>query len=186
MLDWKILASAFIALVIVSFILLEGFGAVNFFSNTFGSIGEWFGSSPFGGMVPGSEGKHVSVMLYPSNLTLEPEGEVNIETGSVNLTGFAGGIHSDFDRNIIVLKETGSKLEVAVPMRNVRIEGFRLDKFSLDDARFMIAPNITAENGTIEFRDFSGSATFKSGGLELVGNVSTLTAKIGELNLDLN
>lgn len=184
MFDWKVLASAFIALVVVSFILLEGFGAVNFFSNTFGSIGEWFGSSPFGGIVD-SGSKHVSVTLYPSNLTFEPKNDVNIETGSVNLTGFRGTINSNFIDGVIILKESGSKLKVAVPMRNVVIREFMLDSLSIEEYKFMIAPNITTENGSIEFKDFSGVATFRSGGIELDGNVTSLTAKIGELNIDL-
>jgi hypothetical protein len=69
MLDWKVLASAFIALLIVSFILLGSFGSSGFFPNIISGIGDLFGSSPFGDIVPSSAtGKRVTITLYPSNL----------------------------------------------------------------------------------------------------------------------
>jgi len=188
MIDWKILASAFIALLVVSFILMEGFGTTSFFSGTLGSIGEWFGSSPFGDLVPVADarGKHVNIMLYTDNLTLESSGEIGIETGTVNMTGFSGSIHVDFERGNLVLAESETKLKVTVPIKNIRMSGFTLDKLSLENSRFAIEPDISTENGTIEIKDFFGSVTAKENGLELDGNVTRLTTKIGDLSWELS
>ena len=188
MLDWKILASALIALLVVSFILLEGFGSFSIFSGTVNSIGEWFGSSPFGGLVPAGDAgsKHVTIMLYPSNLTLEPDGEIGIQTGTMNITGFVGTIQADFVDGILVLNEKGSDLKVAIPLKNVRMDGFALEMLVLEEAGFMIEPNMTADNGTIEIENFVGMVTAKHNGLELDGNISKLTAKIGELEWEMS
>jgi len=187
MLDWKVLASAFIAMIIVTIIMLEGFGASSFLSGGMSFISEWFGSSPFGGLVSGgSDGKQVTVTLYQPNLTLRPQEEVEIETVTVNISGFVGDIHADFDSKILVLYESGSDLKVAFPLKNIRISGFKINKLQLENSNFMIEPNITTDNGTIEMKDFFGTVTTKTNGLEFQGNVSELSAKIGDLSWELS
>jgi len=177
MLDWKVLASAIIALLVVSFILLEGFGATTFFSGTISSIGEWFGSSPFGSIVPGSEGRRVTIRLYPENLTLEPEGEVEISTKTSTFTGFKGSINMNLEDRVMTLSEEGSTFRAMIPSSNVTISGFRLSRLSLEEAKFDIEPDITTENGTINIRDFVGTCVTKADALELEGNVSALAGK---------
>jgi hypothetical protein len=185
MIDWKVLASAFIALLIVSFILLEGFGATSIFSGTINSLGEWFGSSPFGGIVPDAGGKRVTIRLYPTNITLEPDGEVDISTKTSTFTGFRGSININLEDRIMTLSEEGSKFKAMIPSNNVTISGFRLAKLSLEETKFDIEPDITADNGTIEIKDFFGTCTTRADVLELQGNVSALSAIMGDLEWEM-
>ena len=187
MIDWKILASAFIALLVVSFILLGGFGLGGLFSGGINAIGEWFGSSPFGGFLSSQETdtKSVTVRLFPSNITLKPDDEVVIEAGTMNLTGFRGHMQMDFEGNAAVLAEDNTKLKVTIPLEGVKISGLRLAKLSLSGMKFTVEPNVTTSNGTIRITGFSGSASTTADALELRGNISKLVAKIGDLEWEM-
>jgi len=188
MLDWKILVSAIVALIVVLFILVGGFGLGGFFSDTMGGIGSWFGSSPFGGLVSGdgTDSKFVTILLYPPNLTLEPDSEVSIYAGTMDLTGFKGSIDMDFENDTIALAESNSKLRVTIPSNSTTITDLMLAQVSLQHTKFMIEPDLTTNNGTINIHGFSGSAMVKIDGLELRGNVSKLSANIGDLDWEMS
>ena len=166
--------------------MLGGFGVGDAFLDAGSVIGEWFGSSPFGGMLPhGDNSKAVAVVLYPSNVTIDTEGDVIIETNTVNFTEFNGALHFDSEGNVLSLKPKAGGFSAVVPRRNVHINGLKLSKLSLNGIRFVIEPNMTTSNGTITLENFVGNATVDNGMLVLTGNVTRLNAIVGGIEWEM-
>lgn len=186
MIDWKVLASAFIALLIVSFLLVDGLSTGGILSGVFGALGTWFGSSPFGDFVPnGHINKQVTIAVFPDNLTIETNGAVEIGTDTLDMSGFDGTLDMDFKNNIVTLAEKGSALKINLTLEGLIIPLIKINKISLTGIEFSIQPNVTTNDGEIDFSGFSGSLNANSGGLEFSGNVTELSGKIGDLNLDM-
>ena len=121
----------------------------------------------------------------PENITLKPEGEVEIITKTSTFTGFKGSININLEGRAITLSEDGSTFKAMIPSDNVTISGFRLARLSLEETKFDIEPDITTENGTINIRDFVGNCTAVADALELQGNVSALSAAMGDLEWEM-
>ena len=157
--DWKILAASFAALVIVSSILLGGFGLGNFFSDIISTIGEFLGSSPFSGTQPSSSDLAVSIVLYPSEFSLKTEHGINLsigpETGSVNLEMFDGEISVDYQNDIISFRPENTELSIDLPLQDIMIENLRLSKISVEEMSFVIdseSSGKTTGEGSMEIR----------------------------------
>ena len=187
MFDWKILASAVIALIIVSVILIGSFGGSGSLSDSIGSISDWFGSSPFGDFLSANRdnGKHVIVKLYPENLTIKPDEKVGVASPTTEFDGFSGSIQSNFNEGFIIFSEKNSGLQIKTKIDNVNITDLRLSKFNIERAKLDIDNEISTENGSIDMKGFSGNAFFSSNALILEGNVTKLSAQIGELSWEL-
>jgi len=187
MLDWKILAASFVALLVVSSVLLGGFGIGEFFSDLINKIGEWLGSSPFGGFLsaPTTETKQIDIMLYPANLSLLPDSIVNISTDAVTLTNFKGEINMDFKDKTLIFKESGSSLTVEVPLEGITVSDLQIKKMSFENLIFDVKPDITGGNGSIEIHDFLGKGIITTRGVGFQGNVSKMTVRIGDLNWEV-
>lgn len=187
MLDWKILAASFVALLVVSSVLLGGFGIGEFFSDLINKIGEWLGSSPFGGFfsTPTAKTKEIDIVLYPANLSLKPDSSINVSTDMITLTNFKGEISTDFENETLIFKESDSSLIVEIPLERITIPDLQIKKMSFENVRFDMKPNITGENGSIEIYDFLGKGIIAVGSVEFQGNVSKMTVKIGDMEWEV-
>lgn len=187
MLDWKILAASFVALLVVSSVLLGGLGIGDFFSDLINKVGEWLGSSPFGGFLsaPRAETKEINIVLYPPNISLAPDSTVNISTDAVTLTDFKGEINADFKDRTLVFRESGSSLVVETELKTLVIPNLRIKRMEFENLIFDIKPDITGGNGSIEIHDFLGKGTITARGVEFQGNVSGMTVSIGDMNWEV-
>lgn len=187
MLDWKILAASFVALLVVSSVLLGGFGIGEFFSDLMNKIGEWLGSSPFGGFfsTPTAGTKEIDIVLYPANLSLKPDSSINVSTDAVTLTNFKGEINADFEDEVLIFRESGSSLTVETPLKRITIPDLQIKRLSFENIRFAVKPNITGENGSIEIYDFLGRGTITVGTVEFQGNISRMTVKMGDMEWEV-
>jgi hypothetical protein len=85
----------------------------------------------------------------------------------------------------MTLSEKGSKFKAMIPSNNVTVSGFGIDSLSMTETKFDIEPDITTDNGTIDIKDFFGSITSKGNALELRGNVTKLSATMGDLEWEM-
>jgi len=185
MLDWKILAASMIAITVALVLVADVFSGFGFLKDAADAVSDFFSSSPFGFLAQKKASRHVVMTLFSENLTVQPDDFVGIDAGAINMSGFRGSIRMEFGRGIALLSESSSKLSIKVQIGDVSISGLRIDKFSATGARFRIEPNMTTSNGTISFEGFMGSGLISQQGIELSGNVTKLTAKIGELKWEM-
>ena len=176
MIDWKMLVSAFAALLVVSFVLMSGCGLDGLLSGAADSVGDWFGSSPFGGLLGGDSIRHVEVTLCPDSIKLMPEDDVNISSPSANFSGFGGGLELSPDS--AVLSDPASGFRAEIDPEGMSISGLELEKMDIADVYFSIKPNITAENGSITIEGFLGNAMVEDSCLRLEGNVTGISTVI--------
>ena len=188
MLDWKIVVASFAALLFVSSLLLGGLGVGDTFSDILDNIGQWLDSSPFGGFfsVPSKQTSSIDVILYPSELTLNPDAEINLNLDQFELSNFKGGITADFVNNTLVFEEDSSSLKISMPLSNITIEELRINALLIDGMKFIIVPDVTAENCSMEMYDFYGTGLITGEHIELMGNASRVKAKIGNMNWELS
>jgi hypothetical protein len=185
MLDWKILAAGFAALLIASTVLVSGSGSFGL-GDIFGRMVDWLKSSPFGGFFesPVASVKEVSIVLYPGTYTLKASSEINLSIGSIEFTGFSGDIEADFREKTMVFQQSGTKMKIKIPLEPTEISNIKIDKIFLDNTDFMVISdqlNTTAQNGTIEVSDFSGQLRFRQDSMELIGNVSMIKGNSKEI-----
>jgi len=187
MLDWKIAAAAVVALLVVSTVLLGGFGIGEFFSDIINKIGEWLGSSPFGGFfaTPTTPTKEINIVLYPANLSLKPESDINVSVNTVTLRDFRGEIDINFNADIITFKELGSALTIEVPLEKVTIPNLRIKNMKFENMKFDIKPSITSENGSMEIHGFLGNTTVNEDNIEFLGNISKMIVTIGNMSWEI-
>jgi len=185
MLDWKILAAAFAALLIASTVLVGssgGFGITDIFDR----IVDWLKSSPFGGFfqAPIASVHEVDIILHPKTYALKTSSNINITTDSIELVDFNGNIEVDFQTETLVFKETNTPLNIKMPLKNITIHEIRIDKILLEDTDFLVSSNqldTSGENGTIEIYDFFGELGFNPDSVELHGNVSMVKGNNKEI-----
>jgi hypothetical protein len=185
MLDWKILAASFAALLVLSSVLLGGFGIGDFLAGAAEKVRELLGGAPFSGLFTGrgSPEQQITLALFPENFTLVPDSAVAIIIGDMQLNDFAGEIGIHFDSNELILDEKESSLSISLPITETEIKQVSLASLKVENAVFDVAPTISTENGTIEVTRFSGTVTITEKSVEFLGNVSSIKIKIGELEL---
>ncbi|MBU0898588.1 MAG: hypothetical protein KKB03_02245 [Nanoarchaeota archaeon] len=186
MIDWRILAASFAGLIVVSSLVVGGFGG-NIFSDLLDNVGNWLGSSPFGGFFSTPEVKthEVDMTIYPVKISLDPELSVNLSTDDTVIENFKGTISFDFEEQKMLLEESSTSLKFELPIKNMEINNFKLNSFSADNIKLKIAPDIVSENGSIQLQNFFGKVIVTTENLKLEGNVSKIVAKIGDNTWEL-
>ncbi|MBU0953672.1 MAG: hypothetical protein KKA90_04635 [Nanoarchaeota archaeon] len=191
MIDWKILAAAFVALLLISGVLISNFGAQQgeegaFFGNPGAQLSDWLTNTPFelpfGSSGPGPTIATVTVTLHTPTTTIEPTKTVNI-SGPVSLNGFLGSI-SFTSGDTIELAQKGQPLAVTIPWGDFFIEHAEIGTFMFDGS-FAILPNISITDGSFDMRNFEGSITVTGDDVVFVGDVSKLTTRTGNLSWEL-
>lgn len=189
MLDWRIVGASFAALVVASSLFMgsANAGVGDFFSDIMSQINEWMSGSPFGGMFSTTSPatKQISILISPSVLEFSPGPETIIFSGDHNITGFSGTVSADFSSGTAVLASSKSDLKISMPAE-ISFQNLALGALTVEGARFTIPPNMTIDNGTVTLKNFLGTGSITSEGLELQGNVSTLKATMGDFNWELS
>lgn len=175
MLDWRILAASFVALIVIVVGLagnLKVPESLADLANPFSFIG----SLPLAG-----ESEIVTVTFYPEgSYKIEPQGAVNISAEGLVLSDFRGSITADFAGGKVILDEADSSLNLELGMRDVAIDGLRLGKASLAGVRLAVATgnwNYTSANGTVEFTGFLGTGAIGTDSITLNGNATGFSKK---------
>ncbi len=180
MLDWRILAASFAGLLFVSSMLIGGSGITDFFSNIINTIGEWFGSSPFGNVFSAparASNENVDITLYSPVFTLKPDSDINISTDEITLIGFNGDVIANFQNNTLTFKQSNTPLTINTALQETHITNLRLDKLLIENMQLKLKSgkwNITSGNGSVEIYDFYGTALITTDNIILKGNVSRL------------
>jgi hypothetical protein len=179
MIDWKILAASFAALVLISSVLVGNVGGGNVFTDLFSKISEWFGSTPFSGFLvaPGPDAEKVNIKIYPERITLVPESKVNLTLNDVEVRDFSGEISIDLGENEAFVKESGSSLTMALEIDEILIEGVVNKRLVIENTKLEVSSgtwNIKTNNGSMEFYDFSGDVLVSPSVIELNGNVTKI------------
>src|SRR3989338_1886438 len=173
MLDWKILAAGFVALLFVSSVVVGNFGLTDFVTQIVDGIQNIFGPGSFSGLAIATVGsKEVDLTLNPLSMTVKLDQPVDVTAGTTVLNNFQGEMELNFVDNVVTFKEGNSKLKVSVPAQKASIERLALKKVSTSGIKFLIKPNIFSSNGSLELTDFSGRADIDVGSLRLTGNVT--------------
>lgn len=178
MIDWKILAASFAALLVVSSLLVGDFGIRDFFSGIVERIGELLGTSPFGGMfsTPSAGHAEIDLDIYTETLILQPALPVNITSGGVTIEGFEGAISVSAAEESAVFEEKAANTRITFRLnQSVLVQGLSMGSLVISNARFELTSNqsrIDSDNATIELYNFAGSGTIYRTRINLRGNVS--------------
>ncbi len=177
MLEWKILAAAFSALLVVSMVIVGNSGIKDAFGGIVGKLTDWLGGTPIS--IPGGKSgtSQVSITLYPKNFTLKPESKLNLTLGESYFENFNGDVSFDFQAGRISLQEKSTSFVVFSPIQNFTIPDLRISKLSLKEMKFLVhaQTDITNENGTLDIQNFQGSFSVANSSIILSGNVTKIT-----------
>jgi len=181
MLEWKILAAAFSALLVISMLLVGNSGLKDMFGGIVGRLTDWLGGSPIS--IPGGTGKSgtnsVSITLYPRNFTLSPQSKLNLTLGQSYFQDFNGDISFDFQSGKILLKEK-SGFSVSSPLQAFEIPEIQISRLQIQDMKFSVVSvqsNIENDKGSLDIQGFSGSFALGNSSIILAGNVTKITGE---------
>jgi hypothetical protein len=180
MLEWKILAAAFSALLVISIVLVGNSGIKDTFGGIVGKLTDWLGGSPISLPTGGKSGTNqVSLTLYPKTFTLNSETKLNLSLGGSSFENFNGAITFDFQAGKISLQEKGSSLVISSPLQNFTIPDLTLSKLSIEGMKFLVhaQTDITSENGNMSIQGFSGTLSLANSSIILSGNVTKITGE---------
>lgn len=188
MLDWRILAASFVALVFISGLFITGFGIKDFVTDIGEKIGEWTGSSPFGGFFSTTPKKihQIEIVLYPESIQIASQTPVDISSDSLNLENFQGTINVSFSEKNVILKEEQTELKVELMLSRMEIDNIKLASFTTGNISFEIKPDIKTSRGALDMTDFSGTSLLDEKSMTFIGNVSMLKTRIGDRSWELN
>lgn len=180
MLDWKILAASVAALLVASTMLVGTSSAQNLgfdLNDFFKGIEDWLRSSPLGGLfqAPVASVYPVDIILETDHYEFRTGSDTNLTIDSINIINFNGDIISDFLEKTIVFSQSGTELDISMPLQNLSIDNIGIDKVFLENTRFVVTYNqldTKGENASIEITDFSGQIIFRPSFVEMHGNVS--------------
>jgi len=187
MFDWKIIAAVFIALLVVSYVIIGVPGIRDFFGGIASGVGKALESSPFGGLFSsgGTKKTPVEVTLYPDTFSLKPELPVNIIMVDTELQDFRGEISVNLADDTISMKQEGSSLVITPRLNLVRIEGLKLSRLDLKEIRANVKSgdiDTNVENGTLEILDFLGEGKITGEYVMLSGNVTRIRGNGWEIS----
>ncbi len=174
MFDWKILAASFSALLVVSSVLVGGFG----FTDILDKLSDWMGDSPLGGLVvaPVRATKPVTVILFPEYLEL-PLNDVSFSAGDTCFDDFTGMLHANLSSGTLSFSPGDTRLRVTVPLSDLTIDDVKIGRLSLNDIRFHVishALDTSGENASLDVYDFSGKLGISQKFIRLDGNVTSV------------
>ena len=180
MLEWKILAAAFSALLVISMVLVGNTGLKDSFGGIVGRLTDWLGGTPIS--IPGGSGKPgtnaVSITLYPKNFTLTPESKLNLTLGDSHFENFNGLVTFDFQSGKISLQEK-SGFSVSSLLKDFTVPDLKLSRLQISGMKFTVRTqtDISSENGTMDIQGFSGSLSLGNSSIILSGNVTKITGE---------
>ena len=174
MLDWKILAASFAALLVVSSVLVGGFG----FGDILEKLREWLGESPLGGFVstPSKTPVQVAVIIFPRSFEFSLQ-DSSFTSGDTDFQGFTGTIQANLTSDLLTFSPSDTALSITMPLSNTSIGGVSIGKLSLDGVDFSVISNAldtSGENASLEVYDFSGRLTVNRELVRLDGNVTSV------------
>jgi len=177
MLEWKILAAAFSALIVISILLVGNTGAGDMFGGIVGKITDWLGGTPTPISIGKSGSKEITLSLYPKNFTLSPESKLNLTLGGSYFENYNGDISVDYTSGKINLKEK-SGLSISSPIQEIEIQNLRISRLSLKDMKFTLMSsqsNISSQSGSLDIQGFSGLFSITNSSITLSGNITKIT-----------
>ncbi len=180
MLEWKILAAAFSALLVISILLVGNTGVKDLFGGIIGKITDWMGGSPvdFPSISGGKSGANsIYLEIYPASFTLKPESNLNLTLGDSYFENFNGEVSFDFSSGKISLREKGSQLSISSPIQPFSVQ-LKLSRLQLKDTKFVlksVQSNIANDNGTLDIQGFAGIFSLGNSSIILEGNVTKIT-----------
>ena len=175
MLDWKILAASFAALLVVSSVLVGGFG----FTDLLNDLKEWIGETPFEGFISlpiDSGSKEAAVTLYPDSFSLDVTGS-DFTANGAEFSGFTGTVAANLENGTVELSQSGSDFAVRMDLTRLVIGSVVIDQLTLEDMSFSVESNsldTSGDNATLEILGFSGTVTLTRASVELSGNFSSV------------
>ncbi len=178
MLEWKILAASFSALLVISMVLVGNTGVKDLFGGIVGRLTDWMGGSSIPlPSVGGSGANAVSVTLYPSNFTLSPGYKINLTLGESYFQNFNGDVSADFQAGKLSLKDK-SGFSVTSALQPLTVPSLSISRLTLAGMKFSVhsvQSNIENENGSLDIQGFSGSFSIQNSSITLSGNVTKIT-----------
>jgi len=177
MLEWKILAAAFSALIVISMLLVGNTGIGGTFGGIVGKITDWLGGTPAPISIGNSAQKEISLSLYPKNFTLSPGSKLNLTLGESYLEDFNGDILIDYTTGKLSLKDK-SGFSISSPIQSLKIPNLKIPRLSLKEMKFILLSsqsNITSESGLLDIQGFSGLFSISNSSITLEGNVTKIT-----------
>jgi hypothetical protein len=174
MLDWKILAASFAALLVVSSVLVGGFG----FADILDSIRDWMGGSPFGGFIsPTARAtRQASIVIFTEYFELPVSG-VSFSSGGTDFDGFTGTLRANLSSGTASLSPSDTEFRVTLPLDEISIDGVDIGRLTLEDIDFHVISNdldISGENASLEVYDFLGRLSINDELVRLDGNVTSV------------
>jgi hypothetical protein len=180
MLEWKILAAAFSALIVISIVLVGNSDINDRFGGIVGKLTDWLGGTPVnlpGGILKSSTNT-VSITLYPENFTLSPDSKLNLTLGDSYFENFNGQVSFDFQAGKVYLKEKSSTFTVSSPIQSFSMQDFRISRLTLTGIKFTLKSaqsNIANDNGNLDIQGFQGAFSVTNSSITLAGNVTKIT-----------
>ncbi|MBL7205962.1 MAG: hypothetical protein ISS36_00005 [Candidatus Aenigmarchaeota archaeon] len=179
MLDWKILAASFVALIFISSFLIGNLGIKDVVGKIIDKVEGMLTGSPLDGFLTtpskqDAQTESLELTIYPDNFSLNPNSVTNIKIGEMNLNSFSGDISVDFKENEIVLTQKGTELLIKLPVQKTTIENLEITSISVDGKIRMKTGKweFNSESGTVEIFGFSGRAEINSESIFFEGNAS--------------
>lgn len=186
MFDWKIIAAVFIALLVVSYVIIGVPGIREAFGNLASGIGGLLKNSPFGGLFSSGIKKiPAEITIYPDALSIKPELPVNITMGDTVLQDFRGEISLDLANDTISMRQEGSSLVISPKLKLVVIEGLKISRLDLKEIRANVKSgdiDTNVENGTLEILDFLGECRITRDDIKLSGNATSIRGNGWEIS----
>jgi hypothetical protein len=174
MFDWKIMAASFAALLVVSSVLVSGFG----FGGIIDTLKDFLGDIPFEGLVtsPVRATSQANVTFHPSSFSLGLD-SASFSVGQASFTGFSGTISADLSTDNLSIVQKDSDFSVSLPLTEVKIGQAAIGSIHADDTSFTVDSDsleTSGQNASLDVLDFSGSVRITASLVELSGNVSSV------------
>lgn len=178
MLDWKIMAASFAALLVVSSVLVGGSGIPGI-SGILDKVDDWMGDSPLSGFItsPVRGSKQASLILYEDPFTL-PVSDISFKTGGSSHSGFSGNILINRSSEKLTFSQSDSSFRIEMPLTNLTLNNVKIGRMSLEETKFSVlssALDTSGESADLDFSDFSGVVELSSQKITLNGNFSSIT-----------
>ncbi|MFH1364874.1 MAG: hypothetical protein ABIH52_04455 [Candidatus Aenigmatarchaeota archaeon] len=174
MLDWKILAASFAALLVVSSTLMGGFGIGDTFSGFTDKISQWLGGSSASLSTTGTQ--EVEIKIKPNILIIPIEIPSSVEISPVIFKNFKGNVIADYENKILTF--TGpEEMEATSILQKTIIKETGFNKIILEDIEVEIIHDDWSEKtdkSKVEVIGFTGDITITEDGITLKGTVSNI------------
>jgi hypothetical protein len=181
MLDWKILAASFAALLVVSSVLVGGFG----FQDILEKVNEWMGDSPLSGLMtaPAAGSRQASVTFYPDSFELSLD-DASFTAGDARFKAFTGKLVANLTSDEIELIQGDTDFRATLPLTTASLEDISIPKISLEKTSFSVSSRSLETSGQgvpLEVLNFHGDVTITGDHVLLDGNVTSVTGNGKEI-----